>query len=148
MVTMDFLEQLLSGTLDASAVAHWRKYGAIKENTVDTSTDLEFALQEQLMYNEEDLRLTIEGAELALLALSTFECSVCLEEYSEEYVAVIEGCGHRYCRDCIRGHVSSKLGDRRFPIFCPSCVADNRSQEPVGQCYLPLDFIPTCLKTS
>ncbi len=100
---------------------------------VDTSRDLELALQQQLMFDEENFHLLVERDTLASQAPEVFECGVCFERHSEESVAKVDKCGHRYCRDCVRRYVSSQLGDRRFPIFCPLCVADKKSQEPAGQ---------------
>lgn len=76
----------------------------------------------QQSYDEEDRRLALEIQELYYLP--TFECKVCLDEHSEEDVAEVDGCWHRMCRDCMRGHVTSQLDARVYPIMCPICTAD------------------------
>ncbi|KAB5589515.1 Zinc metalloprotease [Ceratobasidium theobromae] len=52
----------------------------------------------------------------------TFHCDICQDTEPEVDVAIVEGCGHRFGRDCLKGFVSSKLSDGRFPIVCPTCV--------------------------
>lgn len=84
----------------------------------------------QQSYDEEDRRLALEIQELYYLP--TFECKVCLDEHSEEDVAEVDGCWHRMCRDCMRGHVTSQLEARVYPIMCPICTADKDLDCPSG----------------
>ncbi|CEL53122.1 putative E3 ubiquitin-protein ligase RNF217 OS=Mus musculus GN=Rnf217 PE=3 SV=2 [Rhizoctonia solani AG-1 IB] len=53
----------------------------------------------------------------------TFHCDICQDTEPEVDVAIVEGCGHRFGRDCLKGFVSSKLADGKFPIVCPTCAA-------------------------
>ncbi|KAG8731354.1 hypothetical protein FRC11_004415, partial [Ceratobasidium sp. 423] len=53
----------------------------------------------------------------------TFHCDICQDTEPEVDVAIVEGCGHRFGRDCLKGFVSSKLSDGKFPIVCPTCAA-------------------------
>lgn len=96
-------------------------------------TDLEFALQQQLLLNEEDANLSEERAKLLSLAPRTFACGVCFEKIPEDFVSELAECGHKYCRDCIRQYVSSELSVPRFPIVCPLCKADETRREPAGE---------------
>jgi len=59
-----------------------------------------------------------------------FECRICMEEHLEDSVASIDSCGHRFCRECVRNYVGYKLGENRFPILCPLCMADHEKGEP------------------
>ncbi|KAL5633659.1 hypothetical protein ACGC1H_003963 [Rhizoctonia solani] len=52
----------------------------------------------------------------------TFHCDICQDTEPEVDVAIVEGCGHRFGRDCLKGFVSSKLSDGKFPIVCPTCA--------------------------
>ncbi|KAF7969295.1 hypothetical protein HWV62_27771 [Athelia sp. TMB] len=58
-----------------------------------------------------------------------FTCGVCFEKQPEDFIARIDTCNHQFCRDCIQGHVNSKLQERRFPVMCPSCMM-SKSGEP------------------
>jgi len=40
-------------------------------------------------------------------------------------------CDHPLCRECVRGHICSKIDEHRFPVFCPVCMAE-RSVQPGG----------------
>ena len=52
-----------------------------------------------------------------------FECGICMEEMPEDFVARTDPCGHAFCRECVRGYVSTRLEERRFPVLCPTCTA-------------------------
>ena len=60
-----------------------------------------------------------------------FTCGVCFDEQPEDFITRIETCDHQFCRDCIQGHVKSKLQERRFPVMCPSCMT-SQSGAPGG----------------
>jgi len=51
-----------------------------------------------------------------------FECRVCMEKQPEDYVTLLDPCGHKFCRPCIKNYVRSKLTDHCFPILCPVCM--------------------------
>ena len=52
-----------------------------------------------------------------------FVCGICLEEMHDDLIIRPESCGHTFCRDCLRGHVTTRLNERRFPVLCPTCTA-------------------------
>lgn len=60
-----------------------------------------------------------------------FTCAVCLEEMPEDFVTRID-CGHRFCRECVRGYIVTKLKEHRYPILCPCCVAEKSAHDPGG----------------
>ncbi|KAL0953722.1 hypothetical protein HGRIS_004912 [Hohenbuehelia grisea] len=60
----------------------------------------------------------------------TFTCKVCFDKYDDDDKAEIATCQHIFCRECLRGWITSKINDHRFPIFCPSCTADRDVVEP------------------
>lgn len=101
----------------------WRDQG-------EDRTSLEFALQQQLRFEEEDRQLRKQYDALQRAVPATFECGVCLEEQSEHMVSQIDPCGHRFCRNCILSYLRSKLGEHRFPILCPTCAADRGTEDP------------------
>lgn len=88
----------------------------------------------QLEFYHENQILAAERARLVSIAPTTFTCGVCFDEQPEDYVALIEGCQHRLCRDCLREYIRSKLQERRYPILCPLCTAD-ATREDVGGTY-------------
>ena len=100
--------------------------------------DLSVLAELQQKFDEEDSRLRTEREALANVQQQIFTCPVCTEEFSEEYVARVPGCDHGFCRECLRTYAVSKLEDHRFPILCPSCVADNTGKEPGGKVIYPL----------
>lgn len=84
----------------------------------------EIASLNQKKYDEEDLHLRTQREELMKCEQCQFQCGVCFEEQPEDFVARLEPCGHKFCRDCVKGHVISKLGEHRFPVICPSCMTE------------------------
>ncbi|KAH9167937.1 hypothetical protein EDB89DRAFT_1644128 [Lactarius sanguifluus] len=46
-----------------------------------------------------------------------------MEKMPEDSVARLDPCEHAFCRECMRGYVSTRLEERRFPILCPTCTA-------------------------
>ena len=98
-------------------------------------------------FDAEDRRLRQEQEELACFVQATFQCSICMDEVSEEDIAKIDGCMHIMCRTCLRGFVSSKIQEHRYPILCPVCIAEtDKRAEPSGMhrvCYPPVFVMPT-----
>lgn len=98
----------------------------------DIDSDLALALEHQRIYDEENARLILERSRLdqggAHPHVGMFKCGVCFEKFSEEYVAKVSGCGHRFCRDCIRRYVETELESRKSPIFCPLCIVDGKGE--------------------
>jgi len=58
----------------------------------------------------------------------TGDCLICTEPLTREETVSVEGCGHTTCKDCLRQHITSRLGERVWPILCPICVAERGSQ--------------------
>lgn len=100
---------------------------------MDLDPDLEYAIAQQRFYDEENERLAAERTSLNNPGphsnLGTFECGVCFEEQSNEFVAKIERCHHSFCRNCIRRYLETEVEARKHPIFCPGCVADSKTIE-------------------
>ncbi|KAI9069218.1 hypothetical protein FKP32DRAFT_1641142 [Trametes sanguinea] len=86
--------------------------------------DLTVALEAQLAFNEEDEQLKEQFAELQRVQPKFFDCGICFEKFQEDYVAVVDPCGHACCRECLTGYIVSKIEDHRYPILCPQCTAD------------------------
>ena len=84
----------------------------------------------QAEFDEEDRKLTFERTKL--LKYRTFECRVCFEVYAQDHVAPLDACDHSFCRNCLRQYVTMKIEDRRYPIPCPACVAEN--VKPTSEC--------------
>ena len=62
--------------------------------------------------------------------VDTFICEVCFDNFTVSQVARMPDCEHGFCRDCLRSHVKSKLGEGQYPILCPVCSADKTRKEP------------------
>ena len=92
----------------------------------------------QRKFDEEDSRLRAEREALTTVQPSIFTCAVCTEEYPEDFVARVPDCDHGFCRECLKTYAVSKLEEHRFPILCPSCVADNTGKPPGGEWHFPL----------
>ena len=58
----------------------------------------------------------------------TGDCLICTEPLTREETVSVEGCGHTTCKDCLCQHITSRLGEKVWPILCPICVAERGSQ--------------------
>ncbi|KAJ3527130.1 hypothetical protein NMY22_g9897 [Coprinellus aureogranulatus] len=58
------------------------------------------------------------------------DCVVCFDTYPLSMSVKLSGCEHRFCKECMRGHVSSFLENGRFPIQCPVCLLDRGIPDP------------------
>lgn len=99
---------------------------------VSDQQSAQLAAQSQHDFDEEDRLLRSQRNDLARTAQRQFQCRVCFEEQPEDSVARLDRCGHCFCRDCIKGHVSSKLAENRYPILCPVCMTEEGSGDPGG----------------
>ena len=75
----------------------------------------------------------------ALVKPSNLECGICGDEVrleSKHFILSIfalpkafkvPACNHLFCRTCLRTYTQVKVGERRFPIPCPGCLADPQS---------------------
>lgn len=108
--------------------------------------DLEFAMTQQRMYDEENARLSEERTRLArvntnthgtgrprpVIGVGVFKCGICFDVHSLENVAKVEQCGHTYCRDCIRTYLETEIQGRKCPIFCPLCIVESDNSKSGG----------------
>ncbi|KAF9651535.1 hypothetical protein BDM02DRAFT_3154328 [Thelephora ganbajun] len=92
--------------------------------------DLLVLTELQQEFDNEDSRLRTEREALASVQPSTFTCAVCTDEFPEDFIARVPGCDHGFCRECLKTYAVSKLEEHRFPIMCPTCMADNTGKEP------------------
>ncbi|EPQ59027.1 hypothetical protein GLOTRDRAFT_33666, partial [Gloeophyllum trabeum ATCC 11539] len=97
--------------------------------------DLRYAMQMQLEYSLEDSVLHDQMLELQATAQRTFDCVICLEKLPEDYIAPLDSCAHRFCTECLRSYVQSKLQEGRFPIFCPVCMTGDGSKHEYPEDY-------------
>jgi len=92
------------------------------------------AMRLQNEFDKEDRALSAQRAELAKSAQRLFECGICMEEMPDDSIARPDPCGHTFCRECLRGHVTARLDEHRFPILCPTCTAGKgKAKEAPGE---------------
>ena len=108
---------------------------SLPSEATERSTDplsRQLAVMLQYQFDEEAHLLATERAELLAAAEQqrVFDCGVCLDTLSEEFIARIDPCGHSFCRECIRGLITSQIESRRFPVFCPTCTAEPANNRP------------------
>ena len=112
------------------------------------SRDDGFSYAERLQnqFDNEDRELSAQRIKLSQTIQTVFECGVCMEEMPEDSVARLDPCGHPFCRECMRGYVSARLEEHRFPILCPTCVADKGKGKGVtGGTRMLFPSLVTCL---
>jgi len=115
-----------SGSRSDRAPGHIGKPPAPRSD-LDDGTIL-YAMRLQDEFDAEDHALSAQRRELARSAQRLFTCDICMEEIPEDSIARPDSCGHTFCRECLRGHVTARLGEHRFPILCPTCTA-NKGKE-------------------
>jgi hypothetical protein len=99
------------------------EYAAELQRMLDAELrDEDYAIQQQSAFDREDEFLRYQHLYLVHSAPSTFDCSICFETFSQDYVASVDTCDHQFCRECIKNHITSRLEEHRFPILCPLCV--------------------------
>lgn len=92
--------------------------------------DIAVLYELQQEFDDEDFRLRTEREELTRYKQLIFTCPVCTDEFPEDFVARVPDCDHGFCRECLKTYTVSKLEEHRFPILCPSCVADDTGKQP------------------
>lgn len=80
---------------------------------------------------ESFLQLWRETATLQQQRAMTYKCSICLEELRLDSGRAIRlsPCNHIMCRECLRSSALSNLQERRYPLRCPDCIAEDRPSE-------------------
>ncbi|KAJ7587962.1 hypothetical protein C8J56DRAFT_1004410 [Mycena floridula] len=106
------------------------------------STDYDMQMRLQLQFAEEDSRLLAERKALEGQVQVVFDCGICLESLPEDYRAMMDPCRHSFCRDCIRQHIVTKIGEHRFPVFCPSCTSGDATQSAISGDFIQMVGIP------
>jgi len=81
---------------------------------------------------QEHQRVVREAAGVKL-----FDCTFCLEKYREHYSASVKGCGHVFCKYCMKEHVQLQVRQSKWPVQCPMCVADEKRTEQHGSEHEP-----------
>jgi len=87
------------------------------------------AYKMQADFSTEDSSLRTQLYDLRSSQSGTFQCGICIEDYPMDDVCSVDERGHNFCRVCLKEHITVQLQERRFPIFCPLCIAD-KTVEP------------------
>lgn len=112
------------------AVARMR---AIKQQQEREALDADRELALRLQAEEDEVEAQNARLIESFGRQEFFDCVMCLETNPVDDVAIVDGCGHRFCRDCLRHHLSAKLGEANFPILCPTCSANKNTENPGGK---------------
>jgi len=83
----------------------------------------------QWQFDQEDRNIRQQRESLATSQQKPFECTICLEEQSEDFAVRLQPCGHPFCRSCAREFILSNINDHRFPVLCPVCSAE-KAEKP------------------
>lgn len=111
-----------------------------KEVRPDTSakgkrkiSDLELALLMQNEFDNEDKQLAAQMQQLLEVKQATFDCGICFDQLPLDDAARLQGCQHIFCRECIRGYITSKLNEKKYPIPCPMCATNKDGNTASGR---------------
>ena len=118
IVQLSYAERLRNELFD-----HEDRALAAERVNLPNIVQLSYAERLQKEFDNEDRALSADCIKLSHTVRQVFKCGICMEELPEDSVARPDPCGHSFCRDCMRGYVSSRLEERRFPILCPTCTA-------------------------
>jgi hypothetical protein len=62
----------------------------------------------------------------------TYECEICMSDVTLRDLFTIDRCFHRFCRDCVRGHIEAQIETQSFVdsgaevgIICPGNACEN-----------------------
>ncbi|KAG8787357.1 hypothetical protein FRC12_015643 [Ceratobasidium sp. 428] len=92
---------------------------------------LEVAMAMQQEFDKERVTLLEDQQFAQAIERRKFDCNICMDSFTDEAIALVDGCDHSSCRECMRGHVQSKIDERRYPIPCPFCVAGSDDKSGV-----------------
>ena len=81
-------------------------------------------------FDEEILRLCEERERVLKNIQRLITCGVCTDQHPEDNVTLLDPCGHKLCKGCVRGYIGTKLEERRFPVLCPLCMVGERQGDP------------------
>ncbi|QRV98824.1 Zinc finger, C3HC4 type (RING finger) protein [Ceratobasidium sp. AG-Ba] len=104
--------------------------GRVDQEDADLQRSLEVALALQQQFDDESIAFSRDQTLAQAYERPKFDCNICMDSFTDEAIALVEGCDHSCCRECMRSHVQSKIDERRYPITCPFCVVgtDEKSQ--------------------
>lgn len=80
--------------------------------------------------NEEE---PIPTASTSNPALPPVPCRICMDEILGDEAITIPYCEHIFCKDCLLTYVTGKLKEGRYPIHCPSCTTEDRTDVHVTE---------------
>jgi hypothetical protein len=100
----------------------------LEQQQLDADRDLAL----RLMAEETELEVANSRLIESLGQQEVFDCVMCMETNPMDDVAIVDGCRHRFCRDCLRQYLTTKLSEANFPIPCPTCSANNDRASPGG----------------
>ena len=49
-----------------------------------------------------------------------YDCQICFDSYKIDEMYTLDECSHRFCFDCLKGHMDAHINDGNIKIKCPS----------------------------
>lgn len=112
---------------DEAGLGDWQRTELGREQS-----DWEVARRAQEELDREHIELISQMDRLKGMAQVLFECPICFETHPEDFVAQIDACRHKLCRNCMKRFMTSKLEEHRYPILCPICQTTENVKDPGG----------------
>jgi E3 ubiquitin-protein ligase RNF144 len=78
--------------------------------------------EQKMDHNErvdEKTDLTRKPSNPLLLNEKPTKCEICFDVFQDQGLIILRGCGHAFCKDCLKGYVSAKEGEGVLIICCP-----------------------------
>jgi len=81
----------------------------------------------------EDSSPSASTSNQALDPPSLVPCRICIDDIPDNEAIPIPYCNHTFCKDCLSTYVTGKLKEGRYPIHCPCCTMEDRTDVHVTE---------------
>ncbi|QRV92615.1 hypothetical protein RhiJN_20633 [Ceratobasidium sp. AG-Ba] len=102
---------------------------ALSSEETELLRSLEVAIALQQEFNDEQMAFVQDQSLAQATERPKFDCAICMDSFEDESIAVVDGCGHSSCRECMRSHVQARIDERQYPIPCPFCATDTNGDD-------------------
>jgi hypothetical protein len=77
--------------------------------------------------SELPIHMKDEFIEMAKTLKKKWECAICMDFIEHENLH-ITSCGHKYCKECIEGHIQTQKAQGKTKWDCPTCRRGHKIQ--------------------